>query len=129
MVRVVLRFPDVQVLLVTDLAALVGAGHTDTVTPDNLADLLPFIRVRRIGGHSDRINDIPTVQIDAFGLLYGDVVGLCESIRDRVVGPPPTIPQVDRAQCQVGPHELPYGAGPILRWGAIYSLELRRRAT
>lgn len=122
------RFPDVQKLLVADLETLAGAGHTGIETPVNLGDVLPFVRVRRIGGPSDRLNDYATVDVDVYEALYGDGELLAEQVRQYLCGPPPPIAALDRVDCETGPRELPWGDGNVRRWGATYHVVARRRA-
>jgi hypothetical protein len=120
------RFPDVQAFLVDDLQALAGAGHTGVQTPANLAELLPFTRVRRIGGGSDRIFDRATVDVDWFDGSYTAAEMGAEMVRQRLVGPPPPVVWFDAIDCPSGPQELPWGDGSIRRFGATYQISTRR---
>lgn len=123
-----LRFPDVQRLLLDGLEGIVGSGHVAIETPDDLEEQMPFVRVRRGGGHSDHVTDYPTVDIDVFAALYPTAQGLAEDIRDWLVGPPPPIPRIDHAQCTAAPQELPWDAqSPVRRIGATYRLQTRRQ--
>lgn len=122
-----LRFPDVQRVLVADLEAVAGVDHTGIETPEDLAAALPFIRIRRSGGGSDRLNDFATVDVDCFATTYTEAEQLAERVRQRVVGPPPPIAVLDRATCEVGPRELPWGDGQIRRFAATYQIAARRR--
>ncbi len=124
-----LRFPDVQRLLVADLEALAGAGHTGVETPSDLLGLLPFIRILRVGGGSDHLNDYPTVEIDVFASTYTEAERLAERVRQRLCGPPPPVAVLDRVVCDPGPRELPWGDGQqqIRRFGATYQIAARRR--
>ncbi len=129
MTGVFLRFPDVQRVLVADLETLAGAGHTGVQTPEDFAGLLPFIRVLRAGGGSDRLNDYPSIDVDCFAGTYAAAELLAEQVRQRLVGPPPAQPLFDSAYCQVGPRELPWGDGEIRRFAATYTVTTRRRYT
>ncbi len=122
-----LRFPDVQRLLVDDLEALAGAGHTGVQTPADLAVVLPFVRVLRVGGGSGRLNDYPVLDIDVFASTYTEGELLAEQVRQRLVGPPPAAVLLDSAYCETGPHELPWGDDQIRRFGATYTVTVRRR--
>lgn len=121
-----MRFPDVQRVLVADLETVAGDGHTGIETPEDLASALPFIRIRRSGGGSDRLNDFATVDVDCFAATYTEAEQLAERVRQRVVGPPPPIAVLDRATCEVGPRELPWGDGQIRRFAATYQIAARR---
>ncbi len=122
------RFPDVQRLLVDALVPMAGADNrTGIETPSDLADRLPFVRVRRVGGPSTWLNDYSRVEVDVFALTYSAAENLAEDIRQWLCGPPPPLPALDRAVCDLGPRELPWGDGSIRRWGAEYELVARRR--
>lgn len=120
------RFPDVQRVLVTDLEAIAGVDHTGTETPADLLGALPFIRVLRSGGASDRLNDFASVDIDVFAATYVQAERLAEEVRQRIVGPPPPVAVLDRVRCEAGPRELPWGDGQIRRFGATYQVTARR---
>lgn len=120
------RFLDVQAVLVDELEALVGTGHTGVETPANLADVLPFVRIRRTGGPSDRLNDYASIDIDVFAALYTAAELLAERVRQHLCGPPPPVSTLDRIDCDIGPRELPWGDGTVRRWGASYSVVSRR---
>lgn len=123
------RYPDVQRLLVDELEALTGAGHTGIETPVNLADVLPFVRVLRIGGFSDRLNDRATVDVDVFAASYSAGELLAEQVRQHLVGPPPPVVLLDRVDCEIAPRELPWGDGTVRRWNATYLVTARRHLT
>lgn len=126
MTGTILRFPDVQRVLVADLTALVAADHIAIETPTDLAARLPFVRVMRTSGPSDRINDFANVDIDVWADTYTAGEMLAEQIRQRLVGPPPPIPKFDRIDCPIGPRELPWGDGTIRRFNATYEVVSRR---
>lgn len=121
------RFPDVQRVLVAELEALAGDGHTAIETPADLAERLPFVRVLRSGGYSDRIADHAVVDIDVFAASYTAVELLAEQIRQHLVGPPPPVGALDRVEVEVAPRELPWGDGTVRRFGATYRTHARRR--
>jgi hypothetical protein len=121
------RFPDVQVLLVRHLEQTLGAGHVGIETPTDLDGALPFVRVRRVGGLSDLLNDFSTVDVDVFAGLYAAAELLAEQIRQDLVGPPPPLALLDRVSCVNAPRELPWGDGAtVRRFGATYTAVARR---
>ncbi len=125
-----LRFPDVTRLLVEDLQALAGDGHTGGQTPAGLEELLPFIRILRTGGPSDQTSDHPIVEVDVFAATYAAGERLAEQVRQRLVGPPPPIPVLDKVRCDIAPRELPWGDPAVVRrFQAIYAITTRRRLT
>lgn len=124
------RFPDQQRLIVVALEVLTGAGRTGIKTPAGMDTDLPFVRARRIGGHSDWVTDTATIAVDVFDDLYDDTLTLAEQIREWLVGPPPPIPVLDRVTCTSAPIEMPWAsASPVRRVGAIYQVDARRTTT
>ena len=123
-----LRFPDVQRVLVEILTTLAGgAGHVGTETPRELKASLPFVRVRRLSGPSDTVNDYPTVDIDVFAALYSEAEPLAEEIREFLTVRRAPSPLLDRIRCEAGPHELLWGDGTVRRILATYTVVTRRR--
>jgi hypothetical protein len=123
------RFPDVQKVIADSLVAagLVAAGHAGAQTPTDLQEQLPFIRVIRLGGGSDRLSDVPSVDVDVFAGLYTTAELLAEQVREFLVGPPPPTHRLDRVECLSGPRELPWDDdGVVRRFGATYQLSARR---
>ena len=121
-------FPDAVRVLVDDLTALAGDGHTGAQTPADLAGTLPFIRVTRFGGGADHVSDYPMVDVDVFAATYAAAQQLAEQVRARIVGPPPAAALLDRVVCEQGPHELPWGDdSTVRRFGATYRVTTRRR--
>lgn len=122
------RFPDVQRLLVIGLEQFVGAGHTAIETPENLESVLPFVRVMRTGGGRDRLNDMPTVDVDVFAATYSAAESIAEQVAEWLIGPPSGVPEFDRVMVEVGPRELPWvDDNTVRRWGATYRPVTRRR--
>ncbi|MFG3710886.1 hypothetical protein [Micromonospora sp. NPDC047730] len=124
------RFPDVQKVLAAALAALVGGPeHTGSETPDDLQDRLPYIRVRRRGGPSDRFSDYASVEVDVFASRYDVAEPLAEAVRELLTGTPITVGRavIDRITCPNGPVERPWGPG-VRRFGATYRVVSRRYA-
>lgn len=135
-------FPEVQRVLADALAVLVPTiNNSGTETPDNLEDMLPFIRVRRNGGTRDQLNDNATVDVDVFAATYVAAEALAEKISQYLCGPPPPVAQFDRIDAINPPEELPWGGdgrnvagrhyGPhaVRRMGATYAVVSRRRRT
>ncbi|TDC02281.1 hypothetical protein E1091_01140 [Micromonospora fluostatini] len=124
------RFPDVQRALVTILEPLAGAGRAGVETPTDLQAKLPFIRVLRIGGGSDRLSDFAVVDVDVFAASYGAAELLAERVRQLLTGPPlrAGAAVLDRITCDSGPVELPWAPG-VRRFGATYQVTARRYTT
>lgn len=121
------RFPDVVRLLVTALESLHDPARTGPETPENLQDLLPFVRVQRIGGSRDRLNDFPTIAVDVFADSYSVAEALADDVDQWLTGPPPPLVELDRATHDVAPRRLPWGDERIFRFQAQYAIVARRR--
>lgn len=121
-------FPDVEVVLVDLLSDL---GETGTLTPANLQDVMPFIRVQRVAGADDKVTDRATVAIDSFAATRPAAVALAEAVRQRLISHPNPVPGVgtlDFAVTVTGPNELPWAdTQSIRRFTATYRLSVRRR--
>lgn len=120
------RFPDVQRALVAILGPLVG-GRAGTETPADLESRMPFVRVTRTGGPSDRVSDFALVDVDVFAATYATAEPLAEQIRQLLTGPPlrAGVVILDRISCESGPTELPWAPG-VRRFGATYLVVSRR---
>lgn len=120
-------FPDVVRLLVEDLAALAGGqDRTGGQTPDDFTGRLPFVRVMRVGGGSDLVDDRPILDVDVFDSTYSAAIVLAERIRQYLVGPPPPIFALDKVRCEAGPRELPWADSNIRRLSCTYTAVARR---
>lgn len=122
------RFPDVQKVLVATLQPLAGGvTHTGTATPPNLAEVLPFVRVRRVDGPRDRVNDYAQVEVDVFAAAYAAGEPLAEAIAQFLSTARAVSPLLDRIECDTAFRELPHGNGVVRRWGATFTVVSRRR--
>lgn len=123
------RFPDVQKALAAIVESLVGAGRAGSETPEDLEQRLPYVRILRIGGYSDRLTDFATVEVDVFAGTYAQAEPLAERIRQHLTGPPLRVGPVvlDRITCESGPVELPW-APRVRRFNASYVVRSRRYA-
>ncbi|WP_431881821.1 hypothetical protein [Micromonospora chalcea] len=123
------RFPDVQRALVSILGPLVD-GRAGTETPSDLEKKMPFIRVLRTGGPSDRVNDYATVDVDVFAATYTAAEPLAERVRQLLTGPPLRAGAaiLDRISCESAPVELPWAPG-VRRFGATYLVVSRRHTS
>lgn len=124
------RFPDVTALLLDLLEAFAGEGRVNTETPDDLQQVLPFVRVRRISGPSDRVNDYAQVDVDVYHSTYAAGEPLAQQILQYLTGQKlrGDLAVVDRVQCNVAPIERPHPT-PGVRWfHAEYLLVSRRHA-
>jgi hypothetical protein len=118
-------YPDVEQLLLDVLADL---GTCATVTPSDLQNHLPFIRLARFGGGNDQVSDAARVSIDAFGATRPDAYELAESIRQRLMSNPHGTPAglIDLVETDTGPNEIPWGDVNVRRFNASYTVTTRR---
>jgi hypothetical protein len=124
-------FQDVETVLMTYLTGVVTGATCGTATPDNLGDVLPFIRIMRIGGGDDRHFDTAKVSIDSFGLTRMDSYTLGEAIRQALLSYPIVIPGtpdqvIDLVTTETAPQEIPWGDVNVRRRNAVYSVWTRR---
>ncbi|HET7388428.1 MAG TPA: hypothetical protein VFJ19_17380 [Nocardioidaceae bacterium] len=111
---------------------LADLGETFTVTPLDLADRLPAIRVGRIGGQVDQQSDQPTIDIQTYTVRDADdprsSLNLANAVLDRFLGFPfmagPVL--VDEAHCSTGPTFIGYPDQTLSVVRAIYTLTIRR---
>lgn len=95
-------FPDVEDLLVQALADLSDAG---TVYPPDLEDVLPFTRLRRVGGQDDRRTDTALVDVETAAATRATAWTIARAIQQRLISGPLTVPGLgvmDRAVTEVG---------------------------
>jgi hypothetical protein len=126
------QFPDIEAALTGLLEPFVPtAEHVGTETPATLTQMLPFVRVMRHGGYSDRLSDHAYIDIDVYAPHRGDGVALAEAIRQYLTGPPPHIGRVviDRIDNMAAPQELPWGDRGVRRFAATYLVVARRHTT
>ena len=128
-------FPDVEVVLMDGLEARfveLEAGDVGTVTPSNLATRLGqgryFVRVGRVTGLDDRINDYPVVDVDVFGRTRSSARTLAEGIRAWLLGYPLYVGTVtlDRVRTETAPFRAPWKDETVWRFLATYQITTRR---
>lgn len=120
------RFPDVLAVLVDALEELAGSGHVAVETPADMESRLPFVRVTRVAGDRNRLEDLPVIDVDVFASSYSAGRLLADDIAEWLIGPPPAANVFDRVDCEVAPRELPWG-DDVRRFNASYRVILRRR--
>lgn len=126
------QFPDIEAALVALLEPFVPtAEQVGTETPTALAQMLPFVRVVRHGGYSDRLSDHAYVDIDVYAPHRADGVALAEAVRQYLTGPPLRVGRVviDRIDNVAAQQELPWGDRGVRRFAATYLVAARRHTT
>lgn len=124
----VARFPDIHRLLLAVLEDLAGGPeHLGTQTPADLAARLPFIRVARIGGPSDRISDYARVAVDVFAATYIEAEALAALVHELLTGTRLRAggAVVDRVGVDQAPVELPWSP-QVRRFQGRYLFVSRR---
>lgn len=127
------RFPIVARTLAQLLIAqqLSTTGRVGSETPADLQTRMPFVRIDRIGGSSDWVNDYAVVDIEVFATTFVDAEQRAEYIRQYLVfADLPAIEGyglLDRVECLTGPQELPWADDQVRRFGATYRITSRRR--
>jgi hypothetical protein len=121
----VTAWPDVEGVVITDLLALAGVNDAGTETPADLDAQLPFVRVMRRGGPTDRLNDRPRLDIDVFAATRSAGVPLALEIVRHLMDDY-SVSAVDRFECEAGPAELPWSDGAVRRWGMTFQAVARR---
>lgn len=118
-------YPDVEQALLDVVSDL---GTCATVTPPDLENHLPFIRIARFGGGNDQVSDSARVSIDAFGANRPDAYTLAEAIRQRLISNPHGTASglLDLVETDTGPNEIPWGDVKVRRFNASYTVTTRR---
>jgi len=121
------RFPDVPRLLVGLLLQRHGSGAAGIETPPNLHQLTRFVRVMRVGGASDAVNDYAHVEFDWFAPTYTALDEMSQRDHQWLLGGGLRhgAAVVDRVTCEQAPTEMPWAPG-MRRFNGIYEIVSRR---
>lgn len=126
-------YPDVAHAVCDLLADLVTGA--DIETPADLQSQVPWIRVTRTGGSSDRVTDRANLSVDVFASGATEASSIAEQVRQRLINGPfrsdvsfrTDHGQVDLATVAVGPQLLPPTDSDNLRLvTASYNVSVRR---
>lgn len=128
---------DVEALLVPWLALTLGV-RVVTELPADLGDVLPVVRVVRVGGGDDDdvpSLDHPTIAVDCYGADRAAALDLAAQVHTALrVTLPGTLLRteagtvaVTKTQTISGPSWRPYDNTALRRFGATYRLILRSR--
>jgi len=124
-------FPDVRRVVAGALAGLgTVVGETGLDLQSQLAGGGTVIRVRRIGGADDRVTDQARIDVDVYAVDLSAAEAAAESARQALISGPSATGHgvLDRADTEVGPHEVPSpdpGAYRVV--SATYRISVRRR--
>lgn len=118
-------WPDVDDLMVTFLAQL---ATTDSQTPPNLQNVLPFITVRTFGGSDDGWTQTQSLDLSTYAATYVAARNLARAARKLIETPLLVIngAALDHVACLVVPFELPYADPNVRRFNATYRVTSRK---
>lgn len=126
-------YPDVPHAVCDLLADL--AGGADIEIPADLQSRVPWIRVTRTGGQSNRVTDTASLVIDVFAENADDAQDIAKQVLERLVRGPflsgvsfrTAHGQIDKARVNVSPALLPPTDSDNLRLvTATYTVSVRR---
>lgn len=123
-------FVDAELAVINVVSDMV-ASDVDIETPSNLQDVLPFIRVTRIGGQSTQMSDSPRIDVDVFGAAGSrtDTKNLALAVQARLLSFPHVLDGVgviDRVDTDVSPNQVPWNNARVLLFTSSYKVSVRR---
>lgn len=121
-------FPNIyRLLAVAVYAPLVGGDeHVGTETPDDLEDVLPFVRINRMGGPRTELVDYPMVDVSLFTADEAAGWPLASQLANVVMTKPYPHPALDLVDCTIAPRDLPWPNEEIRHWGWSYEIQTRK---
>lgn len=123
-------FVDAELAIVTLLGDMVAEGSIDIESPANVQDIVPFIRVERIGGPSTQLSDSPRIAIDIFGAVgtRPATSTLAFAVQARLRSYPHVIAGVgviDRVDTDISPNQVPWNNDAVILYTASYKVTVR----
>jgi hypothetical protein len=122
------RFPDPARILVELLDGYAFATATvkkaGIVTPSDLDEQLPYIRVRVGGGLRDHLQWKPTATLDIFAPTYELGWPLVEDVDERLTRH--RVTGIDRIGVNSGPQEIEWIGERFRSWRIGYEVVVRR---
>lgn len=125
------NFPDIEKVMfaLLDRGVPALAGKSGTELPD--AQVMPYVRVHRIGGRRNRLKDYPWVDVEVFAV---GVAGksLLEDIETALFGYPEGVAvgskfvKVEDVQVRASLDRRPWDDDSVRRYGATYQLTVSR---
>lgn len=117
---------DIESVLAPWAEATFGAfGCAET--PADLEDVLPVIRVERVGGADERFSMRPRIAVDVFAATADEARTLAGHVRDALLflRGPVGAAVIRDVRCDSGPSRQPWANEAIHRRGAAYTVSLR----
>ncbi|MEW2580130.1 hypothetical protein [Streptomyces syringium] len=126
-----MTWPDAEAALVAWLAPRLGV-RVCTDTPADLDDVVPLVRLRRIGGSDDGFRlDLAVMDIEAFAATRAEAAALAARTRDAVLSalPGSAVPSAvfTAASTLSAPSWRPWENPGLTRMGATYAVRLHAR--
>jgi hypothetical protein len=125
-----LRFADVESLLVTHLEARLAVRAT-TRLPAKFETALPIIRVTRVGGPDDGLNDFARITVETFAATRPASWDLAEDARQAMLAASHTVVSgrlIDTVSTDGAPVWVDYANDSVQRFLASYTVVSRIRA-
>lgn len=121
-------FPNIERLLLFGVyAPLVGGvTHVGSFTPDNLEEVLPFLRVVRMGGARGQHFDYPSVDVSYFALDEATGSPAASMLANVVMTKPYPHPALDSVDCTIAPREVGWRNPDVRHWSWTYEIQTRR---
>lgn len=121
-------YPDVQLLVCEALAGYAAPQNIGTVTPADLQDRLPFLRVHRIGGGDDFITDLARVDVEVHAGTAAQAWSLAREIQQQLISAPARTSSgvLDRCRTESGPQEIPHTNDAVRLVITTYRVAVRR---
>lgn len=93
-----------------------------------LYEVLPFVRVRDIGGNDDGLTDTPLIDIDVFHRTYAEARNMAMEIQARLLRYPHRVGAtvIDEVRTAMRPHDVPWDDERISRFYSSYLASARR---
>ena len=115
---------------VVQLLTETAAGNIDVDVPENLQNVLPFVRVSRIGGQGDRWSDSPRIDVFVYCARGSRSSGLtlAQQCQALLLSFPHVTDAgvVDSVETDVPPNEVPWQNSEILLFTSSYKVTVRR---
>jgi len=107
-----------------------GTFHVGRVFPNdrNLIDILPFVRIRDIGGNDNGLSDRQLIDFDFFHKTYREVRELADEARTRLLSYPHVAGStvIDQVSTAMRPHDVPWDDDRIYRQYSSFTFSVRR---
>lgn len=120
-------WPDVH-----DVLFLLFADLCDNVVgpkrPPSYQDLMPLVRVRRLGGSDDRITDTARVDVEVYAATYATARDLAGACQQRLLNRPhiTAAGSIDTVTTESSPAEIPHDDQAVRLVAATYRISFRR---